>query len=316
MAALALAFTLAFALSFTLSVTLTFARLALRRRGVRIALGPIAATGAATASATATIAATSWTIGIPRLFPSAILAPVLGSRRTFGSAAFGHGPVQGPRVLSVALGRAALAVPLGRTRLARTIRSAATLLLLLVPILVAPALRLGLTLGPRTLLRRYASALGTGTLLPIVGPSAAAAAVAEATLAFAARTVGVEFLLGAPGDFAAAGVVLGHEGSGEVRGGVAGIVVLVDVIIVLLVVVPLVVFFALFAFVLIVIFVVAVVLVTLFFVFFVVLFALLVVFVVLVVLVLVVCVVAAIVVRLFVVLAVVVIIFIVGFVVG
>jgi hypothetical protein len=184
---------------------------------------------------------------------------------------------------------------------------------LLVPILVAPALRLGLTLGPRTLLRRYASALGTGTLLPIVGPSAAAAAVAEATLAFAARTVGVEFLLGAPGDFAAAGVVLGHEGSGEVRGGVAGIVVLVDVIIVLLVVVPLVVFFALFAFVLIVIFVVAVVLVTLFFVFFVVFFALLVVFVVLV---LVVCVVAAIVVRLFVVLAVVVIIFIVGFVVG
>jgi hypothetical protein len=57
--------------------------------------------------------------------------------------------------------------------------------------------------------------------------------------ALSARTVRAELLLRTPRDFSAAGVVLGHERCGEVRGGVTRIVVLV--VFVVFVLVPLVV---------------------------------------------------------------------------
>jgi len=114
---------------------------------------------------------------------------------------------------------AALGVSLRRTRSARSVGPAASLLLIsvlvavLVPLLIPAALR-SLTLGSRTLLRRRTPALRLGPLLPVVRPAAATTVVPEPAFAFAARAVGVEFLLGAPGDFAAAGVVFRHERGG------------------------------------------------------------------------------------------------------
>jgi hypothetical protein len=208
--ALALAFTPAFALTLR---RLTLARRTLRR--VRIALRPIATASAAAAATTTTVATTPRTIRIPRLIASAVFASVLRSRRTFRGAALGRGPIHGPHVLAITLGSATLPVSLRRTRLTGTIRTAPTLLLLLVAILIAAALRLGLALRPCALLRCCsARTLGLGTLLPVVGPATAASVVAEAALAFATRTVSVKLLLGTPGDFAAPGVVLRHERSG------------------------------------------------------------------------------------------------------
>jgi hypothetical protein len=85
---------------------------------------------------------------------------------------------------------------------------------LLIAILVASALLLGLPLRSWTRRGDGASALRLGPLLAVVRPAAATPVVAEAALAFAARTVSVKLLLRAPGDFAATGVVLRHERSG------------------------------------------------------------------------------------------------------
>lgn len=113
----------------------------------------------------------------------------------------------------------------------------------LIAILIAPSgLRRALSLRPLSL---RAVALGTrrprlriGSLLAVVRPSRTAASVVGGpTFALTARTVGVKFLFRTPRHFSAAGVVLGHERCGQIRGGITRIVILS----VLVVLVPLVV---------------------------------------------------------------------------
>jgi hypothetical protein len=207
MASFALAVPLSFALAVALSLALAF-RLSLAGRTlwrVRISLRTITAAVATTPATTTTIAPAPGPVRIPRLITGAVLASVLRRRRIAGRTGFGRGPIHRPPVLAVSLRSASLPVALGRARTTRAFRTSTLLLTL--------ALRLSLRRA-HARLGGCRPALGLAPLLPVVRPAAAAAVVAEPALALAARTVRMEFLLGTPGHFAAAGVVLRHKGSG------------------------------------------------------------------------------------------------------
>jgi hypothetical protein len=194
---------------------------------------------ATTSTATTPIATATLVgpIGVAGLLWCPISPVIVRSIRIGGHAAFRRWAVLGPGVLAIALlASSSVAAFLRRPRFATGIGTAPLLVAVLVTVAVAIlvlvliavailiatrgltvalplaltltlalalTLTLALTLRPGRL-GCASPALRLGSLLLVVGTPGTPPPVAEPSLALATRAMGVEFLLGAPGDLAAA----------------------------------------------------------------------------------------------------------------
>lgn len=185
---------------------------------VWIARRPALASVPATATATAAVAATALIrpIRIARLIGTTLASAILRRPSVLRRSALGRWTLINRRnPATTAILRS------WRPLIAMTIRSAALLIAVGVAILISVRiLRLDWALGLTLALRTRSARSRTGSwalaaLLAIVRTGARpTAAVAKTTLAFTPWPMSVKFFLGAPRDFTAARVVLGHERGG------------------------------------------------------------------------------------------------------